>query len=166
METSPTTERAHMPLVNSSIDTDIASTNHRVEQLLSADIRLNMLTGLSTHIPVSHSLTASSSASTMTVERSKDALIRINELIRENSVQDVEKRVLSDDGKDHDNNKETSADYRARRRSIDISPIQYYIDETNKLTDDLERPFNMRRDGQTTEITNLDDDNQLIEQVK
>ena len=81
---------------------------------LPADVRLNMLTGVSSHSNTSRSLTSSV---TSIGGKSKDAIVRMNELIRGNSDQHLE---------------ETN-----RRNSLDMNPIQYYINETNKLTSNL-----------------------------
>jgi hypothetical protein len=88
---------------------------------LPANVRLNMLTGISNSNP-SHSLTSSR---TSLGEKSKDAIVRINDLIRQNSVQDIE---------------EINHDEPIRRQSMDVKPIQYYINETNKLTSNLDAP--------------------------
>jgi hypothetical protein len=84
---------------------------------LPADVRLNMLTGVSSYSNTSRSLTSSINS---IGEKSKDAIVRMNELIRQNSDQHIEEI--------------------SRRKSIDISPIQYYINETNKLTINLDPP--------------------------
>lgn len=84
---------------------------------LPADVRLNMLTGVSSYSNTSRSLTSSINS---IGEKSKDAIVRMNELIRQNSDQHIEEIC--------------------RRKSIDISPIQYYINETNKLTINLDPP--------------------------
>ncbi len=89
---------------------------------LPADVRLNMLTGVGSNSTTSRSLTSSINS---IGDKPKDAIVRINELIRQSSVQDIEER----------NDEEPT-----RRKSIDISPIQYYIDETNKLTSNLDSP--------------------------
>jgi len=85
---------------------------------LPADIRLNMLTGV-----ISNSNTSRSSSVHSIVEKSKDAIIRMNELIRQDSVQNID---------------DINTDESNRRKSIDVNPIQYYINETNKLTNDLD----------------------------
>ena len=79
-----------------------------------ANIRLNMLTG-QTNLNSSRSLTSSNSS--MTGDRSKDAIVRINELIRQESLPDIQEGE--------------------RRRSAEFSPIEYYINETDKLTKNL-----------------------------
>lgn len=94
---------------------------------LPADVRLNMLTGVPTMANKSPSIGSSTHT---TEERSKDALDRINELIRKNSVPNADNKV-----NDH---LSTSIHQRQRRKSEDISPIQFYINETNKLTSKLE----------------------------
>ncbi|UJR15105.1 hypothetical protein I4U23_002071 [Adineta vaga] len=88
---------------------------------LSADMRLNLLTGI-TNQTKPRSLASSVNS---VVEKPKDALVRINELIRQNSVQNIE---LRNDHEDED----------IRRKSIDINQIQYYTNETNKLTSNLD----------------------------
>jgi hypothetical protein len=87
---------------------------------LPADIRLNMLTGAVSNTSTSRSLTSSINS---VEEKSKDAIFRINELIRQNSIQNID---------------EISNEEPHRRKSFDISPIQYYINETNKLTTNLD----------------------------
>ena len=84
---------------------------------LPADVRLNMLTGVS-----STSTTTSQSSMNSIGEKSKDAIDRMNELIRRNSEQNIE-------------------EIRPRRKSLEVNPIQYYIDETNKLTSNLNTPL-------------------------
>jgi len=86
---------------------------------LPADIRLNMLTGITDSFG-SRSLTSSRMS---LGEKSKDAIVRMNELIRQSSVQDIE---------------EIHHDEPKRRQSMDVSPIQYYINETNRLTSNLD----------------------------
>jgi hypothetical protein len=105
---SKQTEQSHSLSMTSST-TDVRA--------LPADIRLNMLTGVGSHSNTSRSLTSSVNS---IGEKSKDAIVRMNELIREDSDQQLE---------------ETS-----RRKSVDMSPIQYYINETNKLTSNLDTP--------------------------
>jgi hypothetical protein len=117
-----------------------------------------MLTGVSTK---SRSLTSSTST---VGERSKDALGRINELIRQSSVQDVEDKT--NDEVFHDNDHLlSSTDQNHRRRSDDLNPIQFYINETNKLTNNLEKSINEQTNAQQDKrnVTNLDDIN--IQQV-
>jgi hypothetical protein len=135
----------------------VASNNHssKIEtnpptdtKQLPADIRLNMLTGVRT--------TRLSTSSTSTIgERSKDAIVRINELIRQNSVQDVEKKPYDDVFNDNDVLL-TSNDI---DKQTQISPIEFYINETNKLTNSIHE-----QTKETINITNLDDIN--IQQVK
>lgn len=86
-----------------------------------ANVRLNMLTGLSNQTS-SRSLT--SSTSSMTGDRSKDAIVRINELIRQESLQSMQEN-------------DRQPELEQRRRSAEFSPIEYYIKETNKLTKSL-----------------------------
>lgn len=87
---------------------------------LPADVRLNMLTGISS----TSTTTSQSSTSSMNSigEKSKDAIVRMNELIRRNSEQNIE-------------------EIQPRRKSLEVNPIQYYIDETNKLTSNLNTPL-------------------------
>jgi hypothetical protein len=101
VETMPTTSMTHS-------DGDLRQ--------MPANIRLNMLTGL-THTDSSRSF---SSSNCSIGERSKDAIVRMNELIRKESLQDI------DD------------DRQERRRSAEFSPIAYYINETNKLTSNID----------------------------
>lgn len=95
------------PLISKPIESVL-----NIQPQIPADIRLNMLTGI-------HSNTK------LNEEKPRDPIMRINELIRQNSSQNIE-----DDIKQEETH---------RRKSIDISPIQYYIDETNKLTNNLDR---------------------------
>jgi hypothetical protein len=90
---------------------------------LPADIRLNMLTGVP-NSNTSHSLASINSIG----ERSKDAISRMNELIRENSFQNIHEELNDEE-------------QQQRKQSIDINPIEYYINETNKLTSDLDSPI-------------------------
>jgi hypothetical protein len=90
---------------------------------LPADIRLNMLTGVP-NSNTSHSLASINSIG----EKSKDAISRMNELIRENSFQNIHEELNDDEQQQQ----------QQRKQSIDINPIEYYINETNKLTSDLE----------------------------
>ena len=106
-----------------------------------ANIRLNMLTGL-TNLNSSRSLTSSNSS--MTGDRSKDAIGRINELIRQESLQNIQEH--------HEQ------PVRQRRKSAEFSPIEYYIKETNKLTQSL-------TDGASIEKLN-DEKSVIDEQVK
>lgn len=105
-----------------------------------ANVRLNMLTGLS-NLNSSRSLTSSNSS--MTADRSKDAIVRINELIRQESLQNIQ---------------ETTEQPPRRRKSADFSPIEYYIKETDKLTKSL-------TDAASIEKLN-DEKNVIEEQVK
>jgi hypothetical protein len=122
-----------------------------------------MLTGVPTNISKSRSLTSSTST---VGERSKDALVRINELIRQNSVQDVEKKTNEDVFNDPDVLL-SSTDLDKRRRVDQISPIQFYINETNKLTSNLENSIHektiAKQEDDKINVTNLDDIN--IQQV-
>ncbi|CAF2923735.1 unnamed protein product [Rotaria sp. Silwood2] len=124
---------------------------------LPADIRLDMLTG----VAINKTKSRSSTSPTNTVgERSKDALVRINELIRQNSVQDVEKQVNDEIFNDNDVLL-TLTKHDERRSSNDISPIQFYINETNKLTSNLENSLHdktiIKSEQEKQNITNLDD---------
>jgi len=92
---------------------------------LPADIRLNMLTGVP-NSNTSHSLASINSIG----EKSKDAISRMNELIRENSFQNIHEELNDDEEQQQQ-----------RKQSIDINPIEYYINETNKLTSDLDSPI-------------------------
>ena len=121
---------------------------------LPADIRLNMLTG----VPLTTSKSRSLTSSTSTIgERSKDALDRINELIRQNSVQDVEMKNTDDVFDDHDGLL-SSNDFNKRRRSDGISSIQFYINETNKLTSNLENSIQEQFNEDHTEQEKLSND--------
>ncbi|CAF3247357.1 unnamed protein product [Rotaria socialis] len=101
---------------------------------LPADIRLNMLTGAPTTMNKSRSL----ASSTNTVEeRSKDALDRINELIRKNSVLDTDNTDNNEVCND-DDRLLTSTNQDRRHQLHNISSIEFYINETNKLTNNLE----------------------------
>ncbi|CAF4979755.1 unnamed protein product, partial [Rotaria sp. Silwood1] len=102
---------------------------------LPADIRLDMLTGVSINKTKSHSLTSSPN---IIDERSKDALVRINELIRQNSVHDDDENKIND----NDNVLLTSTNQNEQQISNNMSSIQFYIDETNKLTNNLENSLN------------------------
>jgi hypothetical protein len=124
-----------------------------------------MLTGIPTNITQSRSLTASTST---IGERSKDALVRINELIRQNSVQDVEIKMNENIFDDHDA-LFSSMNFDKRRQINEMSPIQFYINETNKLTSNLENSIHeqtiaKQQQEDKINVTNLDDIN--IQQVK
>jgi hypothetical protein len=120
---------------------------------LPADIRLNLLTG----VPTNTAKSRSPSSTSVTSERSKDALVRINELLRQNSVQDLEKKITDD----------SSNESNQRSRSDNMSPIQFYINETNKLTSNLENSIHeqtiIKQEQEKINVTNLDDMN--IQQV-
>ena len=120
---------------------------------MPADVRLNMLTGVLTNIPKSHSLTASNST---VDERSKDALVRIDELIRQNFAQGVGNKV--DDSIINMNISLSSIHYDKRRQSNEISPMHFYANETNKLTTDLKNSMD-QQNIMKQDITNLDDIN-------
>ncbi|CAF2985984.1 unnamed protein product [Rotaria socialis] len=108
---------------------------------LPADMRLNILTGMP-----NKSKTNSLTSSTNSIgEKSKDAIFRINELIRQNSVQDIEDTNVDD--------------VPERRRSIDVNPIQYYINETNKLTSNLDDP------AHDQSIVSIEQDEKNMKQV-
>ena len=150
-----------MSLVSSAIDLEIPLANNKLAQDLPADIRLNMLTGVSTPMTKSRSLVSSTST---VGERSKDALVRINELIRQSSVQDVEKKMLAEVEQDDDDDDMmiSSGNLTTRRRSVEINPIEYYINETKKLTSNLETSTrdsaNGKLEAKQPIITNLDDE--------
>lgn len=119
-QTEPTSNSLSM----TSSATDIRS--------LPADVRLNMLTGISsTSTTTSRSLTSSINS---IGERSKDAIVRMNELIRRNSEQNIEEVEQEEDI-------EHPPPPPHRRKSMDMNPIQYYIEETNKLTSNLNTPL-------------------------
>ena len=110
--------------INSSMSESITNSTTNVNistdlKKLPADVRLNMLTG----VPNSNTSRSLTSSINSIGEKSKHAIVRINELIRQSSVQNIE---------------EINNDERKRRRSVDINPIQYYINETNKLTSNLD----------------------------
>jgi hypothetical protein len=162
--TDQTNDKPHFHIDPNSSHTSL--TNHTEKSTtddgkqLPADIRLNMLTG----VPTNRSKSRSPASSTSTIgERSKDALSRINELIRQNSVQDVENKMTDDVFNDHDVLL-TSNEFDKRRQSDDISPIQFYINETNKLTSNLENSTH-EQERRKMNITNLDDDDDHIQQV-
>jgi hypothetical protein len=116
-----------------------------------------MLTGISTNTPKSRS----STASTSTIgDRSKDALVRINELIRQNSVQDVEIKINEKISDDRDALL-SSIDFDKRRKIDEMSSIQFYINETNKLTSNLENSIHeqtiAKQEEDKINVTNLDD---------
>jgi hypothetical protein len=117
-----------------------------------------MLTGIPTNMSKSRSSVTSTST---TDDRSKGALVRINELIRQNSVQDVEKKM-------NDDVLFSLTDVDKRRRIDEISPIEFYINETNKLTNNLENSIHeqtmTKQEQEKIHITNLDDIN--IQKVK
>ena len=128
---------------------------------LPADVRLNMLTGAPNHPTKSRSVTSSTST---VVERSKDALVRINELIRQNSVQDVDMKSNDDVFNDNDGllTSSTITNQLDKPRIVnDISSIQFYINETNKLTSNLENSIQEQttenKKGKSPHVTNLDD---------
>ena len=159
----------HVSLVSSANDLEIPSTDQSAIQSLPADIRLNMLTGL-TNPCLNNRLPLKSLASSINTvhERPKDAMTRINELIRQNSVQDVQKKLAVEEDFDDKDVFLTPVEHptqQRRRRSIDINPIQFYIDETNKLTDKLESGLETTITNQPSnpsmKITNLDDDQQI-----
>ncbi|CAF3788858.1 unnamed protein product, partial [Rotaria sp. Silwood1] len=115
--------------INSSLSQSITNSTTDMNfsndlRQLPADIRLNILTG----IPISNTSRSLTSSTNSIGDKSKDAIVRINELIRQSSVQDIEET----------NNNEREQQQQQRRQSIDMSPIQYYINETNKLTSNLD----------------------------
>ncbi|CAF1964538.1 unnamed protein product [Rotaria magnacalcarata] len=124
-------------LLNSTTDNNYSNELRQ----LPADIRLNLLTGMP-----NKSKTNSLTSSTNSIgEKSKDAIVRINELIRQNSVQDVDDTNVDD--------------VPERRRSMDVNPIQYYINETNKLTSNLDDP------AQDQSIVSIEQDEKNMKQV-
>ncbi|CAF0803680.1 unnamed protein product [Didymodactylos carnosus] len=151
LSSSPSNSSSSSSSVNTDDDEKNLETNVRS---LPADIRLNLLTG----VPVTHkqrnSLTTSIRSNTSMTDsnggggRKKDAINRINELIRQNSVQD-----------DEDNNKDNINGVRNQnRQSTDLNPIEFYINETLKLTTNLDNDNNKKKKlnelQQTTIITN------------
>jgi len=114
-----------------------------------------MLTG----IPTTMTKTSTSKVG----ERSKDALNRINELIQQNSVLDIDNKINDDDN----DVLLSSTKQDERQKSDGISPIQFYINETNKLTSNLESSINNRTIGELEQdkkdVTNMD--NMNIQQV-
>jgi hypothetical protein len=122
---------------------------------LPADVRLNMLTGIPTII--------TKSSTSKVGERSKDALNRINELIQQTSVLDIDNKINDDDN----DVLLSSTKQDERLKSDGISPIQFYINETNKLTSNLESSISNRSIGESeqdkTDVTNMD--NMNIQQV-
>lgn len=127
-EKPPTTNKQEPIEEKPMLESTKSSTTQETKQL-PADMRLNMLTGVSTSLPP-RARSSISSAST-TSERSKDALVRINALLRQTSVQDIDESISS--------NRTETQQY---PRSEDLSPIQFYINETNKLTSNLENSIN------------------------
>lgn len=125
-----------------------------------------MLTGITTNPTKSRSLTASTST---IGERSKDALVRINELIRQNSVQDVENKIHDEVFTDHNEliSSINSDKQQQQQRNDDISPIQFYINETKKLTNNLENSVQERsiakQEDDKISVTNTDEIN--VQQV-
>lgn len=166
----------HVSLVSSANDLEITSTTKPIMQSLPADIRLNMLTGLTNPCLMPHQPARSLASSTSTVhERSKDAMTRINNLIRQNSVQDVQKSLAVEEDFDDKEVFLTPVEHptqqqqqqpQQRRRSVDVNPIQFYIDETKKLTENLENSVeiqtstteNNQTENTALKITNLDDE--------
>lgn len=130
-----------------NLTTDVNVSNDLKQ--IPADVRLNMLTGAPS-TKMSRSLTSST---TSVGEKSKDAIGRINELIRQSSVQDME---------------EKTGEEPKRRLSFDVSPIQYYINETNKLTNNLDEPVQDKPLESTTqdETTGANQDENDMKQVR
>ena len=131
---SSTPKTSHVSLASSGIDLPMSSTREQpvVSHQLPADVRLDMLTGIS--LP-SHRTRSINSSTTTVGERSKDAITRINDLIRQSSFQDVDKRMFAEV---EDEFFLSNIDTDERCASVEINPIQYYIDETNKLTNNLD----------------------------
>ena len=147
----------HVSLVSSTNDLETAPTSQSVMQSLPADIRLNMLTGLTNPCLLPQPPVRSLTSSTSTVhERPKDALARIDDLIRRSSVQDVQKRLALEEDFDDKDVFLTPVEHptQQRRRSIEANPFQFYIDETKKLTENLDNSIA----NVTVKITNLDDE--------
>lgn len=89
---------------------------------IPANVRLNQLTAASTTQQAEKNPSLNSSVNSIG-ERSKDAIVRINELIRQSSLQEVDVEPIVEE---------------KRRKSEEFNPIQYYINETNKLTSNLD----------------------------
>ena len=113
-----------------------------------ANVRLNMLTGVT---KVSHSSSLTSSASSVP-DRSKDAIVRINELIRQSSVQEF-----------HENE---NFEPEKRRRSAEFSPIEYYINETNKLTNNLDHSTAIKSSASVENLRTDENSNTQTEEVR
>ena len=155
---SPTTAEQTHP----QSSTSLTNSTTDVRQL-PANVRLNMLTGM-TNSSTSRSLTSSSGS---VADRSKDAIGRINDLIRQDSLQRF------DNERSEEDQQQQQQQQRRRRRSAEVSPIEYYINETKKLTTNLESPkhsqslASMDKSGQegTTAVTPADEENNM-KQVK
>lgn len=89
---------------------------------IPANVRLNQLTAATTTQQAEKNPSLNSSVNSIG-ERSKDAIVRINELIRQSSLQEVDVEPIVEE---------------KRRKSEEFNPIQYYINETNKLTSNLD----------------------------
>lgn len=141
--------------------TSLTNSTTDVRQL-PANVRLNMLTGM-TNSTTSRSFTSSSGS---VADRSKDAIGRINDLIRQDSLQRFDNEQRSEED-------QQQQQQRRRRRSAEVSPIEYYINETKKLTINLESPkhsqslASMDKSGQegTAMVTPADEENNM-KQVK
>lgn len=133
LKTIPSETGSTSTIAKQSLPSQSGSSNdvHASSDLrqLPADIRLNMLTGI-TNPTTPRSLTSSTPS---VAAKPKDALVRINELIRQNSSQDIEQI---------DNVEDEPV---VRRRSADAEQIQYYINETKKLTSNLDSPMAERK---------------------
>ena len=144
---------SHVSLVSSASDLEIPSANANDVRQLPADIRLNMLTGVATSLSRSSSVPPP----TPTIgDRPRDALSRINELIRQNSVQDIDRKSIDDE------DEFPSSARRARRRSGDVSPIEYYINETNKLTSNLKNPRDSQQPRSNAQLEKANTSNVVV----
>lgn len=133
-------------------------------KLLPADVRLNLLTGVPSEMTKSHSVTSSTNSVS---SRPKDALSRINDLIKQSSVHDNDDQAADD--AIHGNRRLSlpSTDEQALKEA---NSIQFYINETNKLTNNLENSIHNstlnKTEPEKINITNLDDiDVQQVSQL-
>ncbi|CAF0774828.1 unnamed protein product [Adineta ricciae] len=124
-------------------------------KLLPADVRLNLLTGVPTEMTKSHSVTSSTNSVS---NRPKDALSRINDLIKQSSVHDNDDQAA--DKAIHDN-KRLSLPSTDQQVVNEANSIQFYINETEKLTNKLENSIHSstlnKTEPEKINITNLDD---------
>ncbi|UJR31582.1 hypothetical protein I4U23_019069 [Adineta vaga] len=127
-------------------------------KLLPADVRLNLLTGILPEMQKSHSVASSTS---LVSNRSKDALSRINDLIKQSSAHEHDDQIADDVFQDENSLFSPENNRQERKQVDDISPIQFYINETNKLTNNLEssiqNQISNKTDPEKIHITNLDD---------